>query len=205
MRTEKALKILKDFNCDALLLLNESNMHYFCSFSPSEGAIIIFKDGSGVHLVDSRYTETAQNHAKATGLIVTEISSPMTDEIAELCKRNDVSSLAFENETISLKEYNVLNENLDCEFIGINDSLMRIRNVKDEEEIEFMKEANRIAEVSLSELLNHIEAGKSEKELQAYFDYLMAKNGSDGLSFDTILLTGAHTSLPHGDPSEKSI
>lgn len=82
---------------------------------------------------------------------------------------------------------------------------MRIRNIKDAQEIAFMKEANRIAEVSLAELLNHIKADKTEKELQAYFDYLMAKNGSDGLSFDTILLTGAHTSLPHGVPSDKKI
>ena len=33
----------------------------------------------------------------------------------------------------------------------------------------------------------------------------MAKNGSDGLSFSTILLTGTHTSLPHGVPSDKKI
>lgn len=55
------------------------------------------------------------------------------------------------------------------------------------------------------ELLNHIEIGKSEKELAAYFDYLMAQNGSDGVSFDTILLTGTHTSMPHGVPDERKI
>lgn len=53
--------------------------------------------------------------------------------------------------------------------------------------------------------MNFVKTGKSEKELQAYFDYLMAKNGSDGLSFSTILLTGTHTSLPHGVPSDKKI
>jgi Xaa-Pro aminopeptidase len=30
----------------------------------------------------------------------------------------------------------------------------------------------------------------------------MAKNGSHGLSFDTILLSGARTSMPHGVPSD---
>lgn len=205
MRQEKAVKLINNYNCDALLLLNESNMHYFCDFSPSEGAVLYFKDGTGIHLVDSRYTETAENHSKKTGLKVIEISSPMAEEIAKQCKDRNVKSLSFENETITLKEYNALQENLSCNFIGINDALMRVRNVKDAEELEFMKEANRIAEASLAELLNHIKSGKSEKELQAYFDYLMAKNGSDGLSFDTILLTGAHTSLPHGVPSDAVI
>lgn len=95
MRTEKALEILKDFNCDALLLVNESNMHYFCSFSPSEGAILIFGDGTEIHLVDSRYTETAQNYAKETGLEVIEISDPMNDEIAKICADKNVKALAL--------------------------------------------------------------------------------------------------------------
>ncbi len=205
MRTEKAIEIIINHNCDALLLLNESNMHYFCGFSPSEGAVIILKSGDGIHLVDSRYTETAQNHAKETGLKVIEINTPFADEFAAVCKAHKICRVAFENETISLKQYNDYKNASGCEFIGIDDSLMRIRNVKSKEELEYLKEANRIAEASLAELLNHIKPGKSEKELQAYFDYLMAKNGSDGLSFDTILLTGAHTSLPHGVPSNKII
>ena len=82
---------------------------------------------------------------------------------------------------------------------------MRERNRKEAEEIVLMKKANQIAEKSFTELLNHIEKGKTEKELAAYFDYLMAKNGSDGLSFDTILLAGKRTSMPHGVPSDNTI
>ena len=59
-----------------------------------------------------------------------------------------------------------------------------------------MKTANRIAEKAFLELLNDVKPGKTEKELAARFDYLMALGGSDGVSFDTILLTGAHTSMP---------
>ncbi len=44
-----------------------------------------------------------------------------------------------------------------------------------------------------------------KKSFRHIFDYLMAKNGSDGLSFSTILLTGTHTSLPHGVLSDKKI
>ena len=49
--------------------------------------------------------------------------------------------------------------------------------------------ANRIAEKAFLELLNDVKPGKTEKELAARFDYLMALGGSDGVSFDTILLT----------------
>ena len=55
------------------------------------------------------------------------------------------------------------------------------------------------------ELLNDVKPGKTEKELAARFDYLMALGGSDGVSFDTILLTGAHTSMPHGVPENREV
>ena len=205
MRIEKAVNLIKKTDADALILFDESNMHYFCGFSPSEGIVIILKDGTGYHIVDSRYTETAQNHAKETGLKVCEPDGSFTDFVAELFKNANVKKEALEDETISFKRYNLYKEKTGCEFIGIGDALMRIRNVKEPEEIEYMKKANEIAEKSLAELLNHIKPGKTEKELQAYFDYIMLNNGSDGVSFDTILLTGAHTSLPHGVPSDKKV
>ena len=205
MRIEKGIELIKNTNADALLLLNESNMHYFCGFSPSEGVVFISKDGIGYHIVDSRYTETAQNHAKFSGLKVIEINKGFQCEISEICKKHAIKKIAFENETITLRQYDNYKEATNCEFINIDDKLMRIRNVKDEEEIQNMIEAQRIAEKSLDEVLNHITAGKTEKELQAYLDYTMLKNGSEGVSFDTIFLTGAHTSMPHGVPSDKVI
>ena len=93
MRTEKALKLIKEKGADALLLFNESNMHYFCGFAPSEGIVLILKNGCGYHIVDSRYTETAQNYAKKTGLIVQEPEVPFADHIAEICKHANIRKI----------------------------------------------------------------------------------------------------------------
>lgn len=202
----KCVKIIKEKDADAMILSNEANMHYLCSFSPSEGMIVIFSNGDAYHLVDSRYTETAKIHAEKTGLKVIEISQSFYSLLAQLLGEHNAQSAVIENETVSLKAYNAIKK--ECEGVilfNLNDSLMRERNKKEAWEIELMKKANAIAEKSFLELLNHIEVGKSEKELAAYFDYLMAQNGSDGVSFDTILLTGAHTSMPHGVPDERQI
>lgn len=206
MNSLKCISLLEQNNIDAMLLINEANMHYICGFSPSEGMILITKDGKSYHLVDSRYTETAQNYAKDTKLTVIEIEKSFVDELSTLIKTNNIKSLYYENETISLKSYNSLKEhNENIELVPLDRRIMELRNVKEEYEIELMKKANEIAEKSYLELLNHIEVGKTEKELAAYFDYLMAKNGSYGVSFDTILLTGAHSSMPHGTPSERKV
>lgn len=206
MNTEKIANLVNENKCDAVLLLNESNMHYVCGFSPSEGAVVITCKGAGYHIVDSRYTETATHHAKKTGLKVIEIQSRFTEEVKKICNENNIKKLLFENETISLAKYNAYKEALsDIEFIGIDNKIMNLRNKKELWEIDLMKDANNIAEKSFLELLPEVKAGKTEKELAALFDYIMAKNGSDGVSFSTILLTGAHTSMPHGVPDERKI
>ncbi len=206
MNKEKAFKLINEMNADALVLFNEANMHYMCGFSPSEGIVFITKDGGAYHIVDSRYIETAEENAKETGLCAIEPESTFFEELTFLASKHGVKSLIFENESISLLNYQKLFEALEgVELVDLGDRLMRIRNRKEPEEIVMMKKANNIAETAFNELLNHVKAGKTEKELAAYFDYLMAKNGSYGLSFDTILLTGAHTSMPHGVPSERVI
>lgn len=206
INTEKTAKLIQKRNCDAVILFNESNMHYICSFSPSEGVIIVTKDGNAYHIVDSRYTETAENHAEKTGLKVIEIKSTFSNEVYDIIKKENIKTLLFENETISLSQYKLYKEKLDSvEFVELNHDFMLMRNKKEAFEIELIKKANNIAEKSFLELLNEIKVGKTEKELAALFDYIMAKNGSHGVSFDTILLTGAHTSMPHGVPSEYKI
>lgn len=201
---QKCINILNCKNADVLVLINEANMHYICGFSPSEGMIIVKKNGEAYHLVDSRYTEAAQSHAKNTGLNVIEYSKNIYSTLFDIV--GDAKTVVYENETISLKSYLQLKEKCrGCDFVELDDLLMRERNRKEAEEIVLMKKANQIAEKSFIELLNHIEKGKTEKELASYFDYLMAKNGSDGLSFDTILLAGTRTSMPHGVPSDNTI
>ena len=80
---EKVAKLVNDKKCDAIILFNESNMHYICSFSPSEGVIIVTKGASAYHIVDSRYTEIAQINAQKTGVKVIEIKTSFSDTAKE--------------------------------------------------------------------------------------------------------------------------
>ena len=180
MHTEKMMNYVKAAGADALLLLDEADMHYVCGFSPSEGMILVTPTAV-FQLVDSRYTETARLHAADTGVQVTEITTGFWDELDALLAKIHCKILLFEDRSIDL------------------------RNVKEPWEIDLMKTANRIAEKAFLELLNDVKPGKTEKELAARFDYLMALGGSDGVSFDTILLTGAHTSMPHGVPEDRVV
>lgn len=205
MNFEKAIKLINNLNADAIFLENEANMHYFTGFSPSEGAVIITADGDAYHLVDSRYTVAANEHAKKSGICVLEIGMNRFETVSDILKKHDVKSLIFEDESISYKRFVSLSNLKNVMLVPLSDKLIRIRNIKEPFEVELIKKANEIAEKSFTEILNHICIGKTEKELAAELDYLMAKNKSDGISFDTIVLSGTRSAMPHGVPSDREI
>lgn len=204
MHTEKMMNFVKTAGADALLLLNEANMHYVCGFSPSEGMILVTPTAV-YQLVDSRYSETARLHAKDTGVQVTEITTGFWDQLGTLLSKIGCKKLLFEDETITYLQYTRIQVVYDGKLRPVGNGVMALRNLKEPWEIDLMKTANRIAEKAFLELLNDVKPGKTEKELAARFDYLMALGGSDGVSFDTILLTGAHSSMPHGVPEDRQV
>ena len=73
------------------------------------------------------------------------------------------------------------------------------------EELEIMIAAQRIAEKALTDILNEIRPGVTEKEIAARLQYLMLHYGAEDKSFDPIVVSGPNGSLPHGVPSEKVI
>ena len=77
--------------------------------------------------------------------------------------------------------------------------------VKDEYEIASIKKAAAIADLALSDLLTQISVGVTELDLATELDYKMKKLGSDGVSFDTILLFAQRSALPHGKPGETQL
>ena len=77
-----------------------------------------------------------------------------------------------------------------------------LRASKDEEELQSMIAAQRISEKALEETLQIIRPGMTEKEVAAELVYRMLRCGSEGNSFDPIVVTGKNTSKPHGVPGD---
>ena len=68
-----------------------------------------------------------------------------------------------------------------------------------------MIRAQRISEKALEEVLPIIRPGMTERAVMAELVYHMLKNGSEGNSFDPIVVTGKKTSMPHGVPGDEVI
>ncbi len=91
------------------------------------------------------------------------------------------------------------------ELLPAGDLFETLRASKTEEEIACMIEAQAISEKALAEVLRIIKPGMTERQVAAELVYNMLKNGSEGNSFDPIVITGKKTSMPHGVPGDKVI
>ena len=76
---------------------------------------------------------------------------------------------------------------------------------KSEYEVECVIKAQRIAEKAFQETLNFIKVGVTEREIAAFLEYKMKCYGSEMPSFDTIVVSGVKSAMPHGVPDGKLI
>lgn len=186
----------------AVLICTDVNRFYLSGMKSSAGYMLISQVGNFL-LIDGRYYEAALKKVYPDIKVV--LLERLSKQLNDLVARFKIKTLFTETE-ITVSMLSTLNSIINCEIKaeqGLTDDLYKARSVKNDGEIEKIIAAQRIAEASFDEILNFIKAGKSEKEIALQLDYEMQKRGSEGVSFETIAVSGENSSLPHGVPSDR--
>lgn len=187
----------------AVLIYTPTNRRYLTGFPSSLGYLLMTKNGNKL-FVDSRYFEAATK--KAVNTDVVRFNSFLT-ELTEELEKQGIEKLLIETEN-DIAFYTALKSKLKVKVVpsqSLSDRLISLRSVKKKEEVESIVAAQRIAEKAFDDVLSFIKVGVTEKEIAAFLEYKMKQYGAEGIAFDTIAVSGANTSLPHGVPSEKTI
>lgn len=188
----------------AVMLTSPHNMRYFSGFSGGEGVVLIC-DKTAYIFVDSRYTGIAKEEA-LPGFEVIEynIKLPLLKIICEKLELSNIKYILFEDEYTTVSAYknytNTLNK---FEFIPKSSEIERLRMIKTDDELELIRHAEQIGVDAFNHVLKYIKAGVAERDIAAELEYYMKKQGADGTSFDTIVLSAERTALPHGMPGER--
>ncbi len=190
----------------AALIMSEENICYFTSFHSSNGYLLVTGD-KAFFLTDSRYIEAAQNKISSCDEIL-QIKS-MEADLMPLIEGLDIKELELESERITVSRYQKIRELVPSVYVicdgSLDSAIDEIRIKKNETEVAKIVKAQRIAERAFDYILSFISTGKTEKEIALELEYFMLKNGADGLSFETICVSGKNSSLPHGVPTDKKI
>lgn len=188
-------------NVDGALIVSPESRRYFTGFNASDGFLFITKRGS-VFLTDSRYIEAAKNK-----IICCEVEE-QKGKLMDYAKRFNCKVLAVEADRLTVTQLKNLRKALHgikLTTVATDKIIDSFRAVKNEAEIENICKAQRIAEAAFDHILSFIKVGVTEKEVALELDHYMLSHGADGLSFETIAISGANTSKPHGVPTDKKI
>ncbi len=192
-------------SADCALITSDINRRYFTGMKSSAGVVAAFPEKAYL-LIDFRYIEKARATVKDADVIELKKLHP---QLMELFKKHGAESVAIESETMTVKELNSYEHFFgDITFVhddSLSNAITALRMIKDESEAECIRKAQRIAEKAFDRLLSFIRVGVSEREIALELNRLMFEYGAEELSFDTIVLSGENTSMPHGVPSDRKV
>jgi len=203
-RINKLRGLFAENKIDSIFLSKPEDVAYFTGTKGND--LYLFITETDAYLItDFRYREMAQAINWFT-YFETGIDSKMID----LLKKSNCKRLGVCKNSLSLNTYLEFKDELigkeivptgDEEYSPVND----LRIIKDEEEIERTKIAQEIGSQAFAHIIKYIKPGMTERQVALELEYYMLSHGAEGLSFDTICVSGEKSSLPHGVPDDKVI
>lgn len=189
-------KLYEEANVDSVVVLLPSDTLYLSGYSSTNCQIIITKNKS-YFLTDMRYFFEAK-----------QVLGDKFEVVCGSLKDNgyliEGNIIGFEK-NIAYTEYFQLEEICKGkELTDITDKIQSLRDIKSQEEIDNIVQAQKVTELAFDSALNIVKEGMTEYELAAYIEYIMLKNGCQ-LAFDSIVAFGDHTSSPHAHRSMKKL
>ncbi len=201
---ERIQEILKERGLDGLLLTDEKNQRYAAGFAFTDGAVLVGREKAWL-ITDSRYIEAAEKAAAGVTVWLYDRERPLMERLKTAIREAGMARLAAEDGKLSHREYLAYEQALGMALLPAGELMAKLRAAKTEEEIGAMRAAQAIAERALEEVLGLIQPGMTEKQVMAELVYRTLRHGSEGNSFDPIVVSGPNTSLPHGVPGDRVI
>ncbi|MBE3520076.1 MAG: aminopeptidase P family protein [Firmicutes bacterium] len=193
---------LEEEKADATYISFRYNMRYLSGFTGDAGALLITAN-EAILFTDGRYTEQASSQAPDFRVVETRLDR---DVVAETLSSLGIKSLTFESEHVTYASWeNMTKRFKDTKLIPVSGWVEKLRAKKTPEEIDAIRKAAKLADDAFSAVLSSIRPGVTEREVALELEFTMRKMGSEGVAFPIIVVSGARSSLPHGEPGDKKI
>lgn len=197
-------KSLKDEDVDFGLFNDQPRLRYLCGYTGSNGLLIVGHSKAEFY-TDSRYTTQAKSEVK--GAKVSIVPGDLLAQLPQIALlQKGRPKVAYEQAQFSEAQAKRLHSSVpNALFVGLDELVAPLMAIKDETEIATIEEAVRVADFGFEQILEHIRPGVREHDVAAELEYIMKREGSEGIPFDTICASGPRSALPHGRAAMRKI
>lgn len=184
-----------------LLVIKKENKFYLSNFTGSGGYLLITSKKKYI-LIEGKYEKQAQEQCKEFSIVVLKDKN-FVQCLREICERDGVEELIFEENTVVYSLYKKL-QKLPFKLIESEDLVENRRIIKKYDEIEKLKKSCDIAQKAIKRALDEFKINMSEKDLADNIERNAKKLGAEKIDF-IIVVSGKRGALPHGRPTDKKI
>jgi Xaa-Pro aminopeptidase len=198
-RADRLSKLVSEEGLERLLVTNLVNVRYLTGFTGTNGACI-----SGprdrAFLTDFRYIERAASEIGGWELVA--VSAEWTTGLAERLE----GRCGFEDQHVSVRALRELTERAPegAELVPAGGLPEKLRRVKNDEELDAIRNAAKLADEVYEWTLEQGLAGKREDEVARSAVARMRELGGEP-SFPPIVATGPNGAMPHAEPGAREI
>ena len=197
---------IKELDVDAILLAGlenptaAKNVKYVTGYTGSYGFVVV---GASYQyfLSDFRYRDQAKQEAPEFTFV--EIKGGIVNALQGVLEKEGINRLGFDKK-IRYSEYEMYNK-LQAELVPLNNVVESLRISKQETEIAYLKKACEITDQALSEILEEVKPGITERSLEIKLKNRMIELGADSTWPRFIVASGERGAMPHGMASDKLI
>ena len=194
---------LKSLNLDGMIVSNPISIKYLTNIE-LDGLLLITRK-ENVFLTYTMYLQMVQATVTINDEVIVadfrDIDKDDYENFFLFCE-----NVGFEENYVTYKEYQYLKQKYKINNLAETEEIIeKLREVKDNEEIENIKKACEITDLCFEHLKSFIKIGISEKEIAQEIEMFFKTHGADGLAFNTIVAIGENSSNPHWIPTDKKV
>lgn len=210
-RVRRLQDALSQNRLDYLVVSHLPNIRYLSGFTGSS-AVMIVGETAAVLFTDGRYAAQARAEVNSAKTVISR-KNPLLSAADWLTtkrkstKANNASMLGMEGESLTVGAQSRLRKALPAGFrLKIAPLLIEAqRTIKDEDEVQRIRAAIKLGAQLFDTAVNNIRPGVRESSVAAEMEYAAHRAGAQGMSFETIIASGARSALPHARASAQSI
>jgi Xaa-Pro aminopeptidase len=189
---------------EALLVTNLKNVRYLTGFTGSAGMLLVRPDLL-LFTSDGRYATQAAEQIGVRADIAIGLPGAQRDAVvagASACGRVglEATHVTWAQQRAMAGEWFT-----GAELVPTEGVVERLREVKDEGEVDRIEAAAHIADAALAAVLPLLHEGPAEAEFGLALDTEMRRLGASGTSFETIVASGPNGAKPHHRPSGRVV
>jgi Xaa-Pro aminopeptidase len=195
---------LEKAGLDALLVTRLTNIRYLTGFTGSLAFLLMSQ--RPVLVVDFRYKEQAAR--ETSGIEVDNVTSSreVWPRTRRLLEESAWRMIGVEADDLSIARFLELSEKPHAtEWLPTHNLVERLRYRKDADEIQALREAVRIADETVEEIVDVLRPGMTEHRVAGEIERLQRSKGGERSASEIIVASGPRSCLPHGIASSRII